>query len=70
MGSVDSDTPAEQPAAVPTALRHLTGDVRRILKPTENEPVGVLTAYRDATLKLADAIDRLADEIDSRTRDR
>jgi hypothetical protein len=51
---------------VAAALEHLTGEVRRILKPTENEPVGVLTAYRDSLLKLAEAIDWLAREIDSR----
>ena len=51
-------------------LERLTGEVRRILRETENEPVGVLSAYRNSILRLADAIDRLAAEIDSRTEPR
>ena len=47
-------------------LGRLTGEVRKILRDTENEPVGVLSAYRNAILRLADAVDRLAAEIDSR----
>ena len=59
----------QQPSAVAT-LGRVTDEVRRILKDTENEPVGVLSAYRNSILRLADAIDRLAEEIDSRTEQR
>jgi hypothetical protein len=68
MGSVESEGSPRGSAAA--ALEHLTSQVRRILKRAENEPVGVLTAERDAMLKLADAIDWLAREIDSRTKGR
>jgi hypothetical protein len=44
--------------------------VRQILRDGENEPVGVLSAYRNSILRLAGAIDRLAAEIDSRTEQR
>jgi hypothetical protein len=65
---VGSSRPTEtESSSLTTALERITGDVRRLLKPTENEPVGMLTAYRDSILRLADAIDRLAREIDSRT---
>jgi hypothetical protein len=68
MASVE---PEDSPqGGVARALEHVTNEVRRILKRTENEPVGVLTAQRDAMLKLADAIDWLAREIDSRTKAR
>lgn len=73
MGSgspIEPEGPPHHPADVAATLRHLTSDVRRILKPTENDPVGVLTAYRDSILRLADAIDHLANEIDSRTKPR
>jgi hypothetical protein len=60
----------DQSPRVGPMLEHLTSQVRRILGHTETEPVGVLTAYRDAILKLADAVDRLANEIDSRTKPR
>lgn len=56
----------EQHPSAAAKLEHLTSEVRRILKPTEDEPVGVLTAYRNAILRLADAVDRLAAELDSR----
>jgi hypothetical protein len=56
----------EQPSAV-AKLGRVTDEVRRILRDGENEPVGVLSAYRNSILRLADAIDRLAEEIDSRT---
>ena len=59
----------QQPSAVAT-LGRVTDEVRRILKDTENEPVGVLSAYRNSIHRLADAIDRLAEEIDSRTEQR
>jgi hypothetical protein len=49
-------------------LEHLTSEVRRILRGTENDPVGVMTAYRNAILRLADAVDRLAGEIDAANR--
>ena len=60
----------EQPQRAAATLEHLTSEVRRLLKDTENEPVGVLSAYRNAILRLADAVDRLASEIDSRTKAR
>ena len=60
----------EQPPSVEAMLEHLTSEVRRIVRQAENKPVGVLTAYRDAILRLADAVDRLAGEIDSRTKPR
>jgi len=59
----------ERPSAVAT-LGRVTDEVRRILRAGENEPVGVLSAYRNSILRLADAIDRLAEEIDSRTEQR
>jgi hypothetical protein len=59
----------QQPPAVAT-LGRVTDEVRRILRDGENEPVGVLSAYRNSILRLADAIDRLAAEIDSRTEQR
>ena len=59
----------QQPSAVAT-LGRVTDEVRRILRDGENEPVGVLSAYRNSILRLADAIDRLAAEIDSRTEQR
>jgi hypothetical protein len=59
----------QQPSVVAT-LGRVTDEVRRILMDTENEPVGVLSAYRNSILRLADAIDRLAAEIDSRTEQR
>jgi low affinity Fe/Cu permease len=58
----------EQPPSVQAMLEQLTSEVRRMLRATENEPVGVLSAYRNSILRLADAIDRLASEIDSRTK--
>jgi hypothetical protein len=58
----------EQPTTARATLEHLTSEVRHILSRTENDPVGVLTAYRNALLRLTDAVDRLADEIDSPTR--
>lgn len=39
-----------------------------MLGDVEREPVGVLTAHKLSILRLADAIDRLAREIDSRPR--
>jgi hypothetical protein len=45
---------------------HLTNEVRRLLEHPEDEPVGVMTAYRNSLLRLADAIDHLAGEIDAR----
>jgi hypothetical protein len=59
----------DQPRAQ-EALHRVTGEVRRILKHTEDEPVGVLSAYRNAILRLADAVDRLAAEIESRNEER
>jgi hypothetical protein len=59
----------QEPSAVAT-LGRVTDEVRRILRDGENEPVGVLSAYRNSILRLADAIDRLAAEIDSRTEQR
>jgi hypothetical protein len=59
----------QQPSAAAT-LGRVTDEVRRILRDGENEPVGVLSAYRNSILRLADAIDRLAAEIDSRTEQR
>jgi hypothetical protein len=47
-------------------VNHLTCEVRRMLGDAEHEPVGVLTAYKRSILRLADAIDRLAREMDSR----
>lgn len=41
----------QQPSAVAT-LGRVTDEVRRILKDTENEPVGVLSAYRNSILRL------------------
>lgn len=60
----------DQSARAAATLEHLTSDVRRILSRTEDEPVGVLTAYRDAILRLTDAVERLASELDSRTHPR
>jgi hypothetical protein len=60
----------EQTPSAEARLKLLTGEVRSILSQTEDEPVGVLTAYRDALLRLADAVDRLAKEIDTRTKAR
>jgi hypothetical protein len=51
---------------VEAAVNHLTRDVRRLLGDVEHEPVGVMTAYKLSILRLADAIDRLAREMDSR----
>ena len=48
----------------------MTDEVRRILGDTEDEPVGVLSAYRNSILRLADVIDWLAEEIDPRTEQR
>jgi hypothetical protein len=59
----------QEPSAVAT-LGRVTDEVRRILRDGEKEPVGVLSAYRNSILRLADAIDRLAAEIDSRTEQR
>ena len=59
----------QQPSLAAT-LGRVTDEVRRILRDGENEPVGVLSAYRNSILRLADAIDRLAAEIDSRTEQR
>jgi hypothetical protein len=59
----------EQRTGIKT-LQQLTSEVRTILGRTEDEPVGVLTAYRNAILRLADAVDGLAREIDSRTKPR
>jgi hypothetical protein len=59
----------QQPSAAAT-LGRVTDEVRRILRDGEKEPVGVLSAYRNSILRLADAIDRLAAEIDSRTEQR
>jgi hypothetical protein len=53
---------------VEATVNHLTGEVRRMLGDVEHEPVGVLTAHKLSILRLADAIDRLAREIDSRPR--
>jgi ERCC4-related helicase len=58
--------PVEQQPTLEAKVHRLTDEVRRVLKRTENEPVGVLTAYRDSLLWLADAVDHLAGEIDSR----
>jgi hypothetical protein len=55
---------------IEATIQHLTGEVRRTLGDVEHEPVGVLTAYKLSILTLADAIDRLADEVDSRTKPR
>jgi hypothetical protein len=60
----------EQPHSTRTTLEHITSEVRHILSRTEDEPVGVLTAYRNSILRLADAVDRLASEIDSRDKPR
>ena len=57
----------EQRSSAAAALEHLTSEVRRLLRAGEDEPVGVATYYRDALLKLCDAVDTLADEIDSRS---
>ena len=51
----------QQPSPVAT-LGRVTDEVRRILGDTKNEPVGVLSAYRNSVLRLADAIDRLRRE--------
>jgi hypothetical protein len=59
----------DQPSGIKT-LEQLTSEVRAILSPTEDEPVGVLSAYRNAILRLADAVDRLARGSDSRTQAR
>ena len=56
----------EQGNGVAQALHQLTSDVRHALRAGEDEPVGVLSAYRNSILRLADAIDRLAEEMDSR----
>jgi hypothetical protein len=45
-------------------LHEVTDEVRRLLGDPEHEPVGVLTAYKRAILRLADAVDRLADSHD------
>jgi hypothetical protein len=55
---------------VEDTLKHVTGEVRRLLGDVEHEPVGVLTAYKLSILRLADAVDRLASELDSRTKPR
>jgi hypothetical protein len=55
---------------IEATIQHLTGKVRRTLGDVEHEPVGVLTAYKLSILMLADAIDRLADEVHSRTKPR
>jgi hypothetical protein len=60
----------KQQPSVAATLGRVTDEVRRILRDGENEPVGVLSAYRNSILRLADAIDRLAAEIDSRTEQR
>jgi hypothetical protein len=39
----------------------MTSEVRRLLRQGQDEPVGVLSAYRDSILRLCDAIDRLAE---------
>jgi hypothetical protein len=54
--------------SVEATVNHLTGEVRRLLGDVEHEPVGVLTAYKLSLLRLADAIDRLAREMDSRAK--
>ena len=59
----------QQPSAVAT-LGRATDEVGQILRDSENEPVGVLSAYRNSIPRLAYAIDRLAGEIDSRTEQR
>jgi hypothetical protein len=59
----------EQTNNLAATLEHLTGVVRRLLSHTEDEPVGMLTAYRNSILRLADAVDRLSHELDSRNRE-
>jgi hypothetical protein len=54
---------------VAETLEHLTDDVRRLLSHTEDEPIGMLTAYRNSILRLADAVDRLAHELESRNQE-
>jgi hypothetical protein len=51
-------------------LENLATEARHIFREMESEPVGVMTAYRNALLRLADAIDRLAAELDARTKPR
>jgi hypothetical protein len=55
---------------VNATLENLTAEARRVLSEMESEPVGVMTAYRNALLRLADAIDRIAAELDARTKPR
>jgi hypothetical protein len=57
----------KQRPSVGASLERVTGEVSRLLTHSENEPVGVPTAYTNAILRLADAVDRLAREIDSRS---
>ena len=57
----------ERPRSAKEAVEPLTREVRRFLEKTEDEPVGVMTGYRDSVLKLTDAIDHLAREVDART---
>ena len=40
----------------------MTDEVRRILGDTEDEPVGVLSAYRNSILRLAEEIDPLTEQ--------
>jgi hypothetical protein len=56
----------QRPSANAT-LGRVTGEVRRILRAGEDEPVGVLSAYRNAVLRMADRIDRLGGKVDSRS---
>lgn len=58
--------PSARTTGVAPAVHQLTGEVRRLLAKPNNAPIGVLTAYNNAILRLADAIDRVASEIDSR----
>ena len=55
-------------SGVEATLKQLTSEVRRALGDVEHEPVGVLTAYKLSILRLADAVDRLASEIDARNK--
>jgi hypothetical protein len=60
----------EQRPSVQDAVHHVTKEIRHILRADEDEPVGVMSAYRNSILRLADAVDRLAAEMDSRSKPR